>query len=366
MTRNKQNKTHMVTVRAPLVGSKSTTTTRIPVGPPSKTISSGAPIKRSKKDNSGKSPRNSKQILPQYAVAQIDPFAPEAFGAKIPDMSALPTAVAFSRNLGSLSTSATVGGIGVVYRADPTNAGWLMTPVSGTTWTIPAAFAGGFSVNNTATLNSAFAALRPVAFGVKISCRQAYTVATGLVHIALVPDIADKTTFVAPLSTSGMAQAPYYRRVPLADLIEDDVIVAGKVTDDTAFKFLDPTTASTNGLGNIATTGWSQIMIWVEGAVSVQNIIDFEIIWHWECMVGPSGTTGVIEATEALPYSPGALAATKYVAEHTEPVKVVRESQDDTGTFWRDVLSTYRLGVNIANGFMEKTSSTGVARMIMG
>jgi len=366
MTRNKQDKTHMVTVRAPLVGSKSTTTTRIPVGPPSKTISSGAPTKRSKKDGSSKNPRNGKQVLPQYAVAQIDPFAPEAFGAKIPDMSALPTAVAFSRNLGSLSTSATIGGIGVVYRADPNTAGWQMTAVSGTTWTIPAAFGQAFGVNNSATLISAFSALRPVAFGVKISCRQAYTAATGMVHIALIPDIADQATFVAPLSTSAMAQAPYYRRVPLADLIEDDIIVAGKVTDDTAFKFLDPTNASIHGIGNIAATGWSQIMIWVESAVSIQNVIDFEIIWHWECLVGPTGATGVIVATEALPYSPGALAATKYVAEHTEPVKVVRESQDDTGFFWKDILNTYRLGVNIANGFMDKTSSTSVARMIMG
>jgi len=351
MTKSKSNKKQLKFAELPVQAknpNRQTNTSKIPTGSATNTTNGGTPSKSTQKNKNKKSNKQPKQNLPQFTVAQVDPFAPEAFGCKVPDMSTMPSACAFSRAVFSLSTT-TVAGVGTAIRPRISYS-IPNVPVTSTSWTWPTAFSGTTNQPNTLALQNAYTALRPVASGVRLSCRQAYTAASGLLHIAIIPDMLNGTTWSYPTTTAQMTEAPYYRQVPLADLIEDDIIITNKFTDETGWAYLDPNTPDTPGSNNLPASGWSVILIWLEGSASTANAIDIEQIVHWEGLVGPTGNAGIISATKALPYSPALLAATQHVVEYSEPVKVVKDSQEDTSNFWDDICSIFDTGVKIANG----------------
>jgi hypothetical protein len=133
--------------------------------------------------------------------------------------------------------------------------GYNTAMVSATTWTTPAAYAS-FSAANVSSLANQFSAIRTVAWGLKITTRQAATAASGVVHIALISDNQAGTTWNVPQNVSQMENSPYYRRIPIADLIEDDVYVSGRYTDATAFGYYDPQHLITTNNNQQDTAGW--------------------------------------------------------------------------------------------------------------
>lgn len=302
--------------------------------------------------------RKSKRSLPQFTVAQLDPFCPEAQGVKVPDDATAPSAVAFSRDLQPLNTG-TTGGAGLVFRYHPVAAFVSPTVSSSTTWTWPVSFAST-NVANQGTLAANFNAARVVSFGVKLSCRQSILNASGFVHVALVPEVLDGSTWQYPTSVAAMEYAPYYRRIPLADLARDDVIIPSRYTDHTAFRYID--TANPDTITNFrpATTGWMAILVWVEGPISMPSALDVDIIHNYEALASNpsgSGTGGILAITAPAPYSPGIMAATDYTIQNSEPVRVIAENQEDTPDFWNTAKSLYGAGVKIASGMIPVIST---------
>jgi len=293
--------------------------------------------------------------LPQFVIAQVDPFSPRALGVKVPDEANMPSAVAFSRDIATLNVQATFAGAGYVFRFDPANYIISPVPTSSTSWTWPTFAAGNSPVQNQAALNTNFDLLRTVAFGIKIITRQSAFAAAGFLHVALVGESLTGTSYSYPTSVSAMEYAPSYRRIPIADLIEDEVLVPGKFTDASAFRYLSPNVQDVGAAGGYSTnyqsSGWSAIMIWVESpTLSLNNIIDVEIIHHYEALTKSGLAGGVIECTMAAPTSPAVMAATTYVTERMPNIQVDREDEEDTGKYWALAGKLFKTGLKVASG----------------
>lgn len=340
MNKKQQNKKRTVK-RA-----KQSTSTALVVRPKAAPAMQGGRVKTKSEGSAG---------LPPFTMAQLNPFAPQAFGAKVPDEATMPSATAFSRDLVPISIGVTLAGAGYVFRFGSQDGFVPLSPVTSVQWSSPT-FASATDVGNSAALAANFAALRTVAFGIKLMTRQSAFTASGYVHIALVPEVigANNTTFLYPTTVGLMQYSPYYRKIPIADLIEDEIIVCGKYTDvGTAFRYLaaEPSLDVNPGYTEAApTSGWSGIMVWVEStALNIPNIVDVEVIHHYEALVQNSGTGGVIDITRAAPHSPGALAATSYVTDRMEPIQVIKESS--TNAFpWKKAGDLFSVGLKIASG----------------
>lgn len=294
----------------------------------------------------------SPNALPKFLIAQVDPFCPQAMGVKVPDEANMPSATAFSRDLQTFTTGA-AGGQGFVFRYNSGSAIVPTVPATSTTWSYIAAFGGVATVSNNAALVQNFQLIRTVAFGIKIETRQSAFNASGFVHVALVPDDLFGTTYTYPTSVSQMEYAPYYRRIPIADLIEDEITVNGKYTDNTAFRYNTPGVGDVGAIGytgSFPASGWSAILVWIEVGGAITNAIDVEFIHHYEALVQNNGTGGVIEITAAAPTSPGLMAATTFVTEHVEPIQVNREDEENNGNYWAVAGKLFKVGLKVASG----------------
>lgn len=300
--------------------------------------------------------------IPQFTMCQIDPFAPECFGAKVPDESTAPSSTAFSRTQYPLSTGSGFGGCGAVFRYHPAAFAVDLIPASSTSWANHTAFAGTTATSNQLALASAYSEVRAVGFGIKLSTRLNYTTASGVVHIALVPDILDKVTWNYPTGIGAMEYSPYYRRIPLADLIENEMLINGKYTDLTAFRYVDPAIPDFGPTSAVfPSTGWLAIQVWYEGAINITNALDIEYIAQYECFSQASSTTlGVMSVSPASPSSPAVMAATSYLIDATEPIKVVSDTNENEPDFWQGVTSVFDTGLKIANGVASALEYAGM------
>jgi hypothetical protein len=333
---NKQNKSAKRTVNKQLVIR----------APPSKQLSSGRVSKVWKPSThstvGGK--------IPQFPLACISPFSEAAFGVKVPDNNLAPSVTAFSRDIVSLGTG-TIGGQAIVFRHQPGSMGYNLTMVTPTTWTTAASYPS-FPAANLTSLANQFAAIRTAAWGIKITTRQAATVASGVVHIALIADSQVGTTWSVPQNVSQMENSPYYRRVPIADLIEDDIYVSGRYTDQTAFAYYDPSHLITTNNTQNDTAGWLQIMIAIEGPVSTVNMIDIDLIHHYEAFTGVA-SSGILSLTAAAPASPVEMAATATTLATVPPITVSSEVGNDANAITNDIVNIYQGAVQIATGVVS-------------
>jgi len=290
-----------------------------------------------------------RRVLPLFAAAQLSPFDEGVKGIKVPDQATAPSFTALSRDLTGFTTDATYGVSGSVFRYHPTNFRVGVTAASSSSWSFTAAFGNAVNTTNLSSLTASFAALRPVAWGVRLTSRLATTTASGNVHICLVPDLVDGTTWTYPTTLSAMESCVGYRRIPVAELCTNEVVIASKFTDGSAFTYIDPAKADTGAPGIAPASGWMAIMVIVEGPVSTTNIIDTDAIHHWEALAGTGSAMGVFSPSEAAPSSPAAMAATKYLIDKASPVRIVSDVVNDEG-FWRAAADTFSAGVKIATG----------------
>lgn len=285
--------------------------------------------------------------IPRFVLAQANPFHDDAFGAKVPDDSTASSCTAFSRNDILLSTGAT-NGVGAVFRAGPFPFQVNPTSTGSQTWTWLASKAGGLNVGNQAALASTFAALRPVAFGIQLSTRLSYTAASGIVHVAIIPEMLNGSTWEYPVNTTEMGYAPFHQSFPLAELVENSISVSSKFTDKTAFRYIDPGVTDVATYTNaLPSSGWCAIQVWVEGAPASSAVLDVEYICHYEALTpAASASGGVITPSPAAPHSPAVMAAASYLNENLSPISYTKgDSMDHVnwGSIWN-------AGLAIANG----------------
>jgi len=292
--------------------------------------------------------KTSRKALPLFTVAQLDPFNEAVKGIKVPDESTAPSYTAMSREVKTMGTDGTYGNGITVFRYHPKVSTVGANIGAGNTWSYVASFGSSGSVGNQSTLSSTFGAMRCVAWGLRVTSRLAASTAAGMVHVCEVAEQLDGSTWTYPTSLASMALMPGYKKVPIADLVHDQLLVPGRITDATAFRYINPGTPDVPTDSSVPTSGWTAILVYIESGASVTNAIDVDVVHHWEAL--PTGnSTPVFAPTDATPYSPAALAATKYVVEKSNMVRVVSETMNDKG-FWNEVANTFQAGISIATG----------------
>ena len=188
--------------------------------------------------------------MPQYSIANADAFDSRAEGAKVPDMSMVPSATSWSRDVTTIAANSK----GVAYwafRAQPSAVAINGTSQEGTVqaaypypqW--PADYGvgpGGNSDPAYASMVSNYMDVRTVAMAIKLQCIQPALTAQGFVHIAVVPEDMSAKTWSYPQNGTGspfpaMERAPYYQKFPVANLINNTVQVQCPIMDEGAFRY---------------------------------------------------------------------------------------------------------------------------------
>lgn len=291
---------------------------------------------------------NKNVSIPRFVLAQTDPFNQNSFDAKVPDTNTASSCTAFSRNDYSIGTGATLGA-GRVFRPGLYKNSVSLTPASQTGWTYDGTFTGATDASNVSSVASTFASYRTVAFGISISTRLSYTEAKGIVHIALIPDMLNNTTWDFPVNTSQIGYSFFHKKITLAELLDEPVTVTSKFTDMTAFRYLD---ANVSDIGSYThanpSSGWCSILVWVEGGPASATVLDIEQITHIEALPpATNGSGGIIVPSAATPHSPATLAAVSYMNEHISPVQHQHSDDRSKEVNWARIWKT---GVDIANG----------------
>jgi len=253
----------------------------------------------------------------KFALAQIDPFHPKTMGAKIPDSNTMPSIA--NSDIDIVNHPSATGGqlSGIAFRPNYT---WGTVPASsGITLGWGAAFTTN-AVNRQKRSNYAtvIELARPVAHAIRLSSSLAPTAATGFVHIGL----SHETTYGAatwdyPTDVTSISGLAYYKRVTLASLTQSPLTVINKWLDETAFRYVSPSTnqGTSTATGFQTDYGWANIVVIVEGAPAGVSPLSYE---HLLLSEGLPQKDAVIIGSQAAPNSPGIMQATSTMQSNTE------------------------------------------------
>lgn len=107
---------------------------------------------------------------------------------------------------------------------------------------------------------------RTVACGIRIQCNLPALTAQGYIHMAVVPeDLANSTRWSYPNSIAAMERAPYYQKVPLANLINNTPVISMPIMDEGAWRYrntqLAPSQVGQQALQSVVGTGNVQVTV---------------------------------------------------------------------------------------------------------
>lgn len=286
--------------------------------------------------------------LPKYAIASINPFCKAAYGAKIPDEQMLPTVSSFSRGNITLTTDAS-GVYAGTFTFWPDQAYVVPSAQTATQLTWPAGkpYAG---TGSAAQLDATMSSYRTVAWGVKVSVSTSYTATSGFLHVCYHNVRGSDSNWTFPDNMSNYQTQPYYRRIPLASLIENELLLPGLTTSTKAHAFRDGiTTVFTDNIDS----GWSAISIWIVGAPASTAVAIADYVYHLEGFPKlQAGGTYPVNSTGATPFSPGLLAAVKNAVPMILANTVTSGATNiqDTPAFWKTAVSVMKRGAALARG----------------
>nr|QXP07807.1 MAG: putative capsid protein [Arizlama virus] len=260
----------------------------------------------------------------KFVLAQLDPFVPQVDGAKIPDSNTIPSIACKDVELRTLPLTTTTNVTCNAFTPSYPCAFVQATEGAGS-WAWPAAFGGASTRGKFTAYANEFELDRTVAHGVRITSSVAPTSATGYVHIAIAfeshrgsPAI---TTWQWPTTVAGLAGYQNYKRVTLASLTQEPLIVVNKYVDDTAFRYSDAGVSDFNAAslasGFALPRSWGSILIAIEGSnavspISVEDLIMTEAI---------PKSTGAVRGSMAAPPNPTLLAAASQATANAPPTR---------------------------------------------
>lgn len=272
----------------------------------------------------------------KWAAAQVDPFDPKVYGAKIPDSNTVPSCAVANVDIVPLSlTDQTKTNCWAFLPR--IQRGRLITATEGVgSWTWAASYGGNSSFSKASDYVAAYELDRPVAHAIRISSSVPPTTAQGFVHIAVAYEsFANQgaTTWPWPTNIAGLANYQFYRRVTLASLTQSPLTVVNKYMDETAFRYSDcsdVTGSSGAATGTFQTFhtffSWGAILLAVEGVGSVaatgSTPVNVEILLHTEAI---PKSTGAVSGSPAAPYRPSVVAGASNMTANTEAVYTPQE-----------------------------------------
>lgn len=256
--------------------------------------------------------------LPKFMLAQIDPFSRDAMHVRVPDDSTAPSTSFYTYDeINIAPNNAIAGGAAAMYfYPNARLVGAVGTSSSTSAWTWPAAYGGTVANSKTSTIQSQFSVSRPVAHGIRLTCGLAPTSVTGYVHIGLYTlSMFQQSTWNLPVNLSQLSELPHYKRVTLASLTQNPLVVTNKWLDQTAFRYTDVSSFEvgnqSNGTFEIANS-WMGIVLVVEGhgQAAGSTCLTVEAICHFEGQSNFGGLTQDRPAERPAPHVMDATAAT--------------------------------------------------------
>jgi len=262
----------------------------------------------------------------KFALAQLDPFHPDALGAKVPDSNTMPSIANAATDQVSCPAAASGFLTGFAFRPSYNGAVINPTPVDASTVTWPVAVSGAsvFNRNGFTEIKAAFEAIRPVAHAVRLVSPLAPTSTTGFVHIGLSVESMFSSPGAAwqfPTTVSQMTGLAHYKRITLASLTQSPITAINKWIDERAFQYQDPqqvqslTASAPAEVGSPFGMDWCSIVVLVEGAPAGSVPLSAE---HLLLTEGLPQKTGVLIGTQAAPNSPGTMSSTSSMSAQQE------------------------------------------------
>lgn len=222
-----------------------------------------------------------------FIIANMNPFLPEAFNARVPDASTAPSSSITLREEAQLTGSNATNLLGL-YSMPGNNAAYVSaTQVNASTVSWGAAYGtNGVSWTRLSSLVANYNTVRPVAHGMRLTCPLPPNSAAGFVHVALYGmSTYNQATWELPTTVAGMRDLPSYKKMTLASLTQHPLIVVNKFLDQTAFRYTDTNSmeqAQTNSNEFHIPHSWMGILVMVDGHGTTSPCLDFEVIMHGE------------------------------------------------------------------------------------
>jgi len=272
--------------------------------------------------------------LPQFAVAQMDPFDPAARGVRVPDESTAPSSsfkLYDQSTIGPTGTGNNNAAMTLFFpnvqryakkqatTSTPTTIAW------DTTWQVNTDFP-----SKRASVVQQYSVSRPVAHAIRLACPLAPTTVTGFAHIALLTvDLfgadGDNPSALAtagklPTTVGDMRELPHYRRLTLASLTQEPLTVVNKYLDTTAFRYTSTQSDELTSLADGQEKGtfhvpssWMVIVVMIEGHGQTPGttVLTAENICHFE---GQTKTAGLNADDTAETANPDAFDGTSSAA----------------------------------------------------
>lgn len=260
----------------------------------------------------------------KYLLALTDPFSENAEGVKIPDANAQPSVSVKVEDIFTITAAAT-----------ETLAAWAFNPstskmavqgvfASASSWTWAATYGGNFPSSKNTKMIADMDLWRPVAHGLRITCGLAPTTVTGFLHVAVFAQANyGQTTWSYPTNLADLSNVAGYKRIPLARLTAEGLVITNRPLDCTAQHYTDTDNpiyngGSTNDGWNVPLE-WASIIVVVEGVTanptSTQSLLAIESILHTECI---PRATSISTPSPAAAYSPAALGAASAVTSRVQ------------------------------------------------
>jgi len=249
---------------------------------------------------------------PKYIKALINPFDKDVYGVRIPDTSTSPSSAIYCYDTVNMAVvDANAGARAQLFVPTTLNYTYAMTTTNATTVSVQAAFAGNTACDKSGAIISNYVVARPVAHGVRITCGIGATSASGYVHVCLIPLSMASTTWKAvPLNVTQMASMPTYRRVTLASLTSNPLVVVNRYNDSTAYAYVD---VNVNEANRDLTKGstfhsWMGVYVMVtDHGLNIGNsLVSCENLCHFEAQ---ALNTGVSSDGMGEPSNPAVLEA---------------------------------------------------------
>lgn len=244
----------------------------------------------------------------KYIHAQADPFSEQVEGVKIPDANSQPSVAIKAEDAFTISTGAAQTSIAWAFNPSTTKMAVTGVYASATTWTWAALYGGSTASSKNSKLISDMELWRPVAHAIRITSGMAPTTTTGFVHVAVFSQaLYNQSTWTYPTSIADLANVPGYKRIPIARLTAEGLVVVNRPLDCTSQRYVD----TDDGGYAQGQTGefsvpyqWGCIVVAVEAAPVASTVLSVESILHMECIPRASS---ISTPTPAASYSPAAL-----------------------------------------------------------
>lgn len=290
-----------------------------------------------------------------YALCLNRPFAPFAYGAKVPDMNASPSSTFAVRAVNAWFSTA-AGDFACAMRPrlfqhllyNPSIAAGVINWGAGTT----------SNVTNYTTIAALYNSYRVVGGGVRITYTGNWTNTSGYLHWARVPNTGTGTVY--PTTAGEFIAMGDNGMVPVNSLVGKSLILPFRLVDVDAVDYRQPSQADSDG--------WSEVVFYATGMAASAAVFTTETIMHVEGL--PVATNTGVAVSPAAPYNPGEIAqATNGGGAGAYFARGVESAASAAGSFIRsagaalyDSLSADQLGGIAGNALASYAAHRGGAR----